>query len=629
MWNYRNKSPEYLSYGCEISLSQQENGYISASGFIDNLLYLKTTENDLDFSQCLFRVFPSCIHDLQNEILHSLDHDALHEYQVKYSENSDSLDGEILGNLHKYEKLKGQNIRFGSIVYLQHVESSKFLTVMPNDTGILEKDSLKVCLSDFPNDYSCVKLEPTYNFQKEGGGFIRINDIVVLEIYLPALHKPAYINTSGKDFNKDTPDIPLDVLGKEINASLEKKLKWRINLYIVEEDSHRKNLRYNELFWVSHIEGGVVFTAFQEDLNSIMYFSHIVTDSNGLWKIESADKLTGGVVSTEEKFRLKHLASGLYLSIDHLEKSDRYFGKLALMSDENNLWRFESIYNWEKRSLLEVDHFFYLINDNTGLRLHGVDDSDHLAHTRLEFSESTGESSYFKIHKANPTPLWEIRFTINSAQAVEKYYKFISNLGNGVEKDMISIAKAVRKRTEVVNEALEKMIEFLEHRLKSSFSIGKSYGQVDSFRQKVFREIQVIDALAKVLDKTFAGEFSLHKLLQADKFDKKNDKGKDINNNMIIIVIKDLSSTVNKIYRLISTICQDNYQNQVYTFKFFPIFQKHAGYDLGATACMKVILKNNETLLGNLHRKSSTLQMNQKNDSVIDHYVWLLRVTPT
>ena len=218
-------NPIYLHYGCEILLSHQTNGYINGSGYINSSLYLQPNNIEMDILDCLFRVLPLCIHSVQNDLLSNLDSGNLSEYQEKYSRLSESVAGELKTNLQSYEKLKGESIRFGSFVYLQHVKSQKFLTITPNETGIVERDCLKVILQDFPNDYSLIKIDATYNFQREGDGLIRINDIVLLEIFLNELNKPAYINSSIEDASKGLYDTDIIENLKEINASLNRKTK--------------------------------------------------------------------------------------------------------------------------------------------------------------------------------------------------------------------------------------------------------------------------------------------------------------------------------------------------------------------------------------------------------------------
>lgn len=57
------------------------------------------------------------------------------------------------------------------------------------------------------------------------------------------------------------------------------------------------------------------------------------------------------------------------------------------------------------------------------------------------------------------------------------------------------------------------------------------------------------------------------------------------------------------VYRLLSSICEKNHANQVYTFKYLPILQIHSDFIPGAIDCINYVLGWNEELLLNLHKR--------------------------
>ena len=617
---------EYLHYGCELSFSQLDNGFISSSGFINSNLYLSPPCSSTDFSNSLFRVLPLCIHNIQNDLLTSLESSSLAEYQNTYSRLAENLQGELKTNLQTYEKLKGESIRFGSCIYLQHCKSHKFLTIVPNATGVVERDNLKVCLSEFPSDYSCVKIEPIYNFQKEGDGFVRVNDIILLEIFLNDLNKPAYINSSIKGMLVDAGDSGSDSSIKEINASLDKKVKWRVNIYDSLKSDRKKTLTCGDCIWIAHTEGGVVLKSLFDNEKNYMYFNDNQADSNALWKIEGENDHYGGSVYTEKAYRLRHLSSGRYLSVNIDSENSQCSGGLTGKDDPRSLWLFESIYEWKKQSKIELHQFFHVKNVESQLRMQGISDEYTYTSVKLGFSEGNSEASYFKLFKADVSVLWETRFVISCVEVVRGYQNSLVWLRSERDIAPYTILKIFKKKSELMNVCLQQLDLFLQHKLKSSFSIGKKYGQVDKSRQKIFCELMLFDYLSNILDSCFTGDFALFKVAKINRGGLQSNSKTNITEEIPLLVTQQLIETARIVYQVMITACQGNAENQKYSFKFFHIFQKHAGYELGATSCMSSILRNNEELLVNLQRTTINLETGVKYDSIIDHYIWLLRV---
>lgn len=613
---------EYLHYGCEISLSQLDNGFITACGFVSPLLNLVPFPSD--FSNSLFRVIPVCIHTVQNDLLSSLDALPLPDYQKKYARLSETLEGEIKMNLQTYEKLRGESIRFGSFVYLQHSTSHKFLTISSNKTGVVERDSLQVVLSDFPNDYSCIKIEATYNFQKEGDGLIRINDIVVFEVFLNDLNKPAYISSSVKNMYKDYKKKFNS--GKEINASFDKKTKWRIHLYDSVKQNDKKILSCGDCLWISHTEGKVILKALIENTEDVLFFQKNLSDANGLWKVESENDQVGGSVYTDKMYRLRHLNSGFYLTLAKEDSEEIYYGALGEKDDPSSLWTFESIYSWKKKFRVEMDQFFYIKNVETELKLQGIEDPYHFDGIKLEFTKDSSETSYFKIFKNDVTSLWETQFIIACVQIAKSYQEFLYEIKKLNVNESLAILKQFRKNSEIMNTCMEELDLFLQHMQKSSFSTGKNYGRVDKSRQKKFLELHMFDFLAEILDACFEGDMSLHKVFENKDEGRKNAVKMSKNTEISSVLLREVIKTVQIIYKVTGTACLDNSENQSYAYQFIYIYQKHAGYELGATKCITAILKNNDNLLGSLQKTIINFETGKATTTVIDHYTWLLRV---
>ena len=624
-------SSELLHYGSCISLALQDNTFMHSSGFIDTKLYLSSLENISDFSQCLFRVLPRCIRTVKNELISALETQSLSEYQAKYLDSEEKLEGEVKRNRQDYQKEKGKIIRFGTVVNLQHVESHKFITLYPKETGTADRDSFKIGLNDFPNELSDITLQPSYSFQKEGDNMIRMADIIHLEFLLPTQNKQVYLSASERLI-----EIELEVAkiqSKEINASLDNKSRWNINLFSVAQRDKYSCIRCGNYIWISHSEGAVVLVGSQQSENGAdIYFDHNLTNSNGLWKIENERETMGGFLHAGRNYRLKHMSSGLYLSIKPAEDG-KFVPRLSQKRNRSSLWIFEQIYNWKKDAKICSDQFCSLLNFKYAVKLQGLDFTDRMANIRVAFSDDSSESSYFKIFKPEENLLWESKFILNCIPLLESLPAFIEEYNSGIQCDPYNAIKKFIKKMEVAKACLEQIDLFMQNRLRSSVTIGKTKGVCDKIRQQFVKELSILDILSRILDCCFKGELSLdgeEGLADADFKNKSYLNHReyiDLGKDMKVILVKEIIQVVKLIYKVITTACKDNIVNQEYTFKFFQVFQKHAGNYLGATGCLESILANNETLLLKLEKRR-TSQQSGISLPIIEYYVWLLRVIP-
>ena len=123
-------------------------------------------------------------------------------------------------------------------------------------------------LTDFPNDYSYIKIQPAYKFQGEGGEEVRTKDFVLLEIFLPVFNKPAFLNVSQKILQKQE---FFDF--QEINASIDKKTKWKIIFHAFANNSNKKKiLEFDDYFWISHSGSNSILIS-KNDLDQKITFS--------------------------------------------------------------------------------------------------------------------------------------------------------------------------------------------------------------------------------------------------------------------------------------------------------------------------------------------------------------------
>ena len=118
-------------------------------------------------------------------------------------------------NIQIYQSFFHQPIKFGSLVQLQHVASGKFLSIYPSENANIEKDNIKIGLSDFFSDKSLIRILSGFKYQKEGNSLVRYNDRIIFELILPGVSRLGYLHTSEKTLS----------FAKEVNCSIEFKTK--------------------------------------------------------------------------------------------------------------------------------------------------------------------------------------------------------------------------------------------------------------------------------------------------------------------------------------------------------------------------------------------------------------------
>lgn len=620
---------EFLHYGSCVSLSLQESAFVHSTGFIDSSLYLSPLSEIHDFSQCLFRVLPLSIHTVQNELISSLESQDLAEYQEKYLALMEKLQGECTTNKQAYQKVKGEVVRFGTLVYLQHVESHKFLTLHPKETGTADRDTFKISLNDFPNDFSYFALQPSYNFQKEGDSIIRNSDVIILEIILAELNKPAYLAASEKLIEIESTKFE----AKEISASLDHKSRWTLNLFSQTQLDKANCIKFGDFIWISHSEGAAVLISSIKEQNGVISFDNKLTNSNGLWKVENENETMGGYLYSGKVCRLKHMSTGLYFSV-RLDDSGTQVANLTYKKHASSLWVFEQIYSQNKSVKICSDQFCSLVNFKYQVKLQGNNFKDPLVNIQVEFTNDNSEASYFKIFKSDENYLWESKFVLSCIPVLGPLPAFISEYSGKKYEDSYWAIKKFVKRMELVCICLKEIDLFVQNKQKSSVIFGRTKGLFNKTRQQFVRELGILDILSEILNCSFVGDLSLNKTLTIEKSEFKNKMSLfdqiqvNLDKDISTILLRELVHMVSLIYKVISTTCKDNLDNQMYAFRFFSIFQNHAGYHLGATCCMAGMLKNNETML--MHLQKGWANINLENGySVIRHYIWLLRVTFT
>jgi hypothetical protein len=233
-----------------------------------------------------------------------------------------------------------------------------------------------------------------------------------------------------------------------------------------------------------------------------------IGNTNGMWLIERLNLKNGGRIRWGEKLRLKHLGSGMYLSIQEKETDLEQRYELSLTASPNHLseWEFEMIFANINQSnslfftFVSRDSFVFLKNaalerwlqlalerpEQVGSGLDAV----HPYHLSKEFQNRDA----FKIFRANTKEVWETNFLISCAPILTEFIEHVClPAPRETEKKMIA-------RFDTLKHCLKEMENFVQDRSSLSLSTTDYMGDAPNrVRQKILRELYFIEVLIIIL----------------------------------------------------------------------------------------------------------------------------------
>ena len=198
------------------------------------------------------------------------------------------------------------------------------------------------------------KLLPAYKYQIEVTNEIYSTNFVKV-IAGQSSKKNIYLHVSQeiesyKSLRKAVAEEHREMKKKQVNASLEDSVIWRVLVYNSFADS-QKHLCCGDSVWLRHLESSSYLTCSQTTRLSTDFFSvaflldsassdRLVGNTFALWVVENADCQSGGIVKTSQKLRLRHVNTGCYLACvnnyDLSNSNDKPF-MLKLLPFQRNL----------------------------------------------------------------------------------------------------------------------------------------------------------------------------------------------------------------------------------------------------------------------------------------------------
>ena len=265
-----------------------------------------------------------------------------------------------------FQHSKGRQLRYGTIVELQHDRTRMFLRVA-RQAAQLDADSRRVTLDQDAADQGWFRIMPFLRVHSEGAK-VRIGDPIILE----------HVITGAKlqvDMRQRTLQGPS--AGKfEVNAAIEAKpAGFKVMLYRShkEDELAGKFIHGGQALRFLHKEADGYLTAdrarAEKDLPAYISLGpQAAVSSNGMWQIAKENLLDGSAISWGEHVRIRHVGSDRVLEVKDTDES------VVLTDDlQSDLALFEMMPLYPTAGKIPRESFFRLKHVQTGYTVHFKD----------------------------------------------------------------------------------------------------------------------------------------------------------------------------------------------------------------------------------------------------------------
>jgi hypothetical protein len=532
-----------------------------------------------------------------------------------------SLEGEFKTNIQNYEFQMCSPILYGSSIQLLHVASQKYLTLIPTKTADIEHENLLIYLQDYGQESSHFRIQASFKYQISTNSAVRSGDKVYFEGYHSKMSRNIYLHASDSTYKIHTLRNSIQIY--ELNASLDAWTNWQIRTYS-DVESSKNAILYGDSVWIRLAVENQVIGVKYNPLDFIhqakVCLMNNLTSSNGLWIIEQLDMRTYGKVHAIQQVRIKHLYTGMYLSVilsPQDEGTDTLFEyslSLSEARDENSIWKLVPVPDSEDGLAYDKD-FYILINISSDKTIGVYKEDTYAQETSLKLQEQSSPEHYsvFLIKKADRLVVSNSIFLRDCFSVLrsfpEKYDRYRSYILPSSSK-----MKEFDKTMSNTLDAINLLNQYCQNKLPSMISLDKQYGEVQIFRQNILRELCFIEILVMTLDGIFREEnvrasvTNLVRRMTADVHMGYSDEESVVLSEEFVgkeYVVRQFRKNLlnftteigEEIYKLIRIICKNNTSNQEIAFEYFGVFMKHAVCGIGATECMLSIIQDNEALL--------------------------------
>ncbi|XP_060075349.1 inositol 1,4,5-trisphosphate receptor type 1-like [Ylistrum balloti] len=390
----------------------------------------------------------------------------------------------------------GKRVRYGEVVQLKHIFTGKFVHMSTTQTSQKDKNNMKVSLHEFNAKNAQFRILPRYKVKSEGE-VVQLFDQIVFES----------VKSHGHYFHaSESFQIDHFTFGSELNLGVERSSFTLIGCYREHADQER------------FVRGGSVIRLFHKELEAYLVaeglFDDCITEdvhfrirvidqhrpkslsasTSGItyWQIEAEHSiLDGDVIRWEQQIRLRHLLTRQYLCID--SKMDVSLVNDA--SDPRTVFRLHSVL--KERDEIQFESYARIEHMLTGCWLHALKDEDY----ERRGMEDNGERSMQGLRwdtasvrkvSASSESMYDDAYTIQEVVKLDtSNFNFVAGMVPflfNLIQDLQLATQLNAKKTHGIIVALQELKNFMVPQ-----------GQPDKNRQKLMRNLRVIDILVNLL----------------------------------------------------------------------------------------------------------------------------------
>ncbi|KAL4234550.1 hypothetical protein ACF0H5_006191 [Mactra antiquata] len=413
------------------------------------------------------------------------------------AQSSTAAQAENNDNELEQKRQHGKRVRYGEIVQLKHILTGKFVHMSTTQTSQIDKNYMKVSLHDFNAKNAQFRILPRYKVKSEGE-VVQLYDQIVFES----------VKSPGHYFHASEPhQIDYKSYGSELNLGVERSSFTLIGSYREALEPERF-VRGGSVIRLFHKELEAYLVAeglFDEGVTEDVHFRIRVIDqhrpktlspsTSGItyWQIEAEHSiLDGDVLRWEQQIRLRNLLTRQYLCID----SRSEVSLIADPADPRTVFRLHSVL--KEQDEIQYESYARIEHVLTGCWLHALKDEDY---EKREFRSNDQEMSMYGLRwdgastrkiSASGESMYDDAYTV---QLVEKVDVMNFNFVAGMVPFLFQLIHDFQHGAALTAKKTHGMIAALKE-LKMFMTLE---GQPDKDRQKLMRNLRVIDLLVRLL----------------------------------------------------------------------------------------------------------------------------------
>ncbi|VDI71716.1 Hypothetical predicted protein [Mytilus galloprovincialis] len=388
-------------------------------------------------------------------------------HQAKLAAQAEDAD-----NAAEQKRQMGKRVRYGEIVQLKHVLTSKYVHMCTSQTSQRDKNNMMIMLHNYNAKNAQFRILPQYKVKSEGE-VVQIYDQIVYE----SIKSPGHFFHASQPFNVDH-----FTYGSEINLGVERSGFSLIRFHpgIPEHDPYVRGGSCIRLFH-KELEAYLVAEGlFDEEVTEDVHFRIRVMDQhkprtlspptsgNTFWQIEAENGiLNGDILRWEQQVRLRHMTTRKYLCIDATKE--------ITLTDDNEdpktVFRLYSVIS--ERDEIRYESYCRIEHVLTGFWLHALKDEDYIRKKFRDMENSNDQSlrglrwdsAPVRQVAASGESQYDDAFTI---QYVEQYQITEFNFASGMVPFLLNLVEDRKeghylnaKKTHTILTAMEELRKFM------------------------------------------------------------------------------------------------------------------------------------------------------------------------